>query len=177
MKDRLITERLILRKLQKDDLHSIFVWASDPEVARYLTWNPHPSIEVTRSVLNVWLKDYENSDVYRYGITLKETGELIGMIDVVGYHHDDPVIGYASARKYWNNGYMTEALRALKNELLEKFAVIVIEADVNNIGSNRVIQKNGFELVTTYEKVMKKDGIPAMINSYRYYKKEGQENG
>lgn len=99
------------------------------------------------------------------------------MIDVVGYHHDDPVIGYASARKYWNNGYMTEALRALKNELLEKFAVIVIEADVNNIGSNRVIQKNGFELVTTYEKVMKKDGIPTMINSYRYYKKEGQENG
>lgn len=53
MKDRLITERLILRKLQEDDLQSVFAWASDPEVARYLTWNPHPSMEVTQSVLNV----------------------------------------------------------------------------------------------------------------------------
>lgn len=177
MKDRLITERLILRKLQEDDLQSIFAWASDPEVARYLTWNAHESIEITRSILSIWLQDYENPECYRYGITLKDTGELIGMIDVVGYYHGNPEIGYASARRYWNKGYMSEALGALKNYLLESYDVIVIEAAVENIGSNRVIQKNGFELVTTYERVMKKDGMPMKINSYRYYKKEGQENG
>lgn len=37
------TERLRLRALRSDDVQAIFDgWASDPEVTRYLTWNPPP---------------------------------------------------------------------------------------------------------------------------------------
>ena len=36
------TERLRLRALRADDVQAIYDgWASDPEVTRYLTWNPH----------------------------------------------------------------------------------------------------------------------------------------
>ena len=55
MKNVLNTERLKLRKLQESDLEDIFEWASDPEVTRYVTWNPHESIEVTRTILDLWL--------------------------------------------------------------------------------------------------------------------------
>jgi ribosomal-protein-alanine N-acetyltransferase len=29
-------------------------WASDPEVAKYLSWPPHANIEVTKNVLANW---------------------------------------------------------------------------------------------------------------------------
>ena len=38
------TERLRLRALRSDDVQAIFDgWASDPEVTRYLPWNPPPT--------------------------------------------------------------------------------------------------------------------------------------
>ena len=42
------TKRLLLRKLRKDDAESIFRnWASDSEVAKYVTWNvPTVTIEI-----------------------------------------------------------------------------------------------------------------------------------
>ena len=103
------TERLLLRHIRRDDAQRIYdCWASDPEVTRYLTWQPHASVAVTEAIVARWLADYDKPDTYRYGIELRETGEMIGMIDVVGYHHGNPVIGYCSGRAYWGNGYMTE---------------------------------------------------------------------
>jgi ribosomal-protein-alanine N-acetyltransferase len=46
------TERLILRKLKPDDAADIFAYASDSEVARYTTWQPHASIENSREFIN-----------------------------------------------------------------------------------------------------------------------------
>ena len=131
------TERLLLRKVRREDAQRIFdCWASDPEVTRYLTWQPHASVAMTKAVMDRWLADYDKPDTYRYGIELRETGELIGMIDVVGYHHGNPVIGYCSGRAYWGNGYMTEALKALCAALFEAgYSMIRIEAVRENIGS------------------------------------------
>ena len=168
MQKDLYTERLILRELRESDAEAIFKWASDPEVTRFLTWNPHSSIEVTKTILALWLKDYADENCYRYGIELKDTGDLIGMIDVVGYHHGNPVVGYVLNRDYWNNGYMTEAFNAFKNMLLEKYDTIVIEAAKDNIGSNKVIQKNGFRYVYTETRSTKGEEIE--INGYRYLK-------
>lgn len=114
------TKRLFLRKLRSDDAESIFRnWASDSEVAKYVTWNVHKDINETKAILDMWLAEYDNDNCYRYGIENKADGELIGMIDVVGYHHGNPVIGYCSCRRYWGNGYMTEALGAVMKELAE----------------------------------------------------------
>lgn len=114
------TKRLFLRKLRKDDAESIFRnWASDSEVAKYVTWSAHKDINETKAILDMWLAEYDNDNCYRYGIENKADGELIGMIDVVGYHHENPVIGYCSCRRYWGNGYMTEALGVVMKELAE----------------------------------------------------------
>ena len=52
--------------------------------------------------------------------------------------------------------------------LLEKYDTIVIEAAKDNIGSNKVIQKNGFRYVYTEKRSMK--GEELEINGYRYLK-------
>ena len=140
------TERLKLRRIRRGDAQRIFdFWAGDPEVTKYLTWPPHESVETTKAVIERWMDEYEQPDCYRYGIELKESGELIGMIDVVGYHHGNPVIGYCSGRPAWGRGYMTEALKAVCAMLFDEgYPMIRIEAIKENIGSNRVIQKAGF---------------------------------
>ena len=143
------TERLILRKLRSEDCDRIFsCWANDEEVTRYLTWFPHRSPVETRTVLDRWLEEYNQSDCYRFGIELKESQQLIGMLDVVDYRDGNPEIGYVLGRAYWNQGYMTEAFAAVVQYLFEEgFSCIHIRADERNIGSNAVIRKNGFEFI------------------------------
>ena len=164
------TARLRLRKLRREDTQRIFdCWASDPEVTRYLTWPPHESVEVTAQVMDFWLAEYDKPDCWRYGIELKATEELIGTIDVVGCRDGRPVIGYCSGRAYWGNGYMTEALRALVEELFSAgYESIEIEAVRENIGSNRVIEKAGFR--KTGERTGPQSELKPQIvtvNSYR----------
>ena len=164
------TERLLLRRIRREDAQRIYdCWASDPEVTRYLTWQPHASVAVTEAIVARWLADYDKPDTYRYGIELRETGELIGMIDVVGYHHGNPVIGYCSGRAYWGNGYMTEALKALCAALFEAgYSMIRIEAVRENIGSNRVIQKAGFRFANSREQPMS-ESKPEIVTINSYY--------
>lgn len=163
------TDRLRLRRVCASDAQAIFDnWASDDEVTKYITWNTHKSIEDTERILNIWLKEYENEPCYRYGIERKEDGELMGMIDVVGFRHGNPVIGYCSGRAFWNNGYMTEALRAVIDELFQDgYETIVIEAIRENIGSNRVIEKAGFTFVGSEERPLSRFK-PQVVTLYSY---------
>jgi RimJ/RimL family protein N-acetyltransferase len=67
--DELISERLILRKIVREDVTSIFNnWASDPEVTKFLTWLPHDTIEKTNQIMDFWMKEYEDPKTIRYGI-------------------------------------------------------------------------------------------------------------
>lgn len=165
------TDRLNLRRLREDDVEAVFYgWANDPEVTKYLTWNAHTDIEQTEFIFSVWLPEYDKDTTYRWAIELKDSGELIGMIDVVEYIGENPVIGYCSGKKYWCNGYMTEACKAVIKELFAcGFETIFIEAVNENIGSNRVIEKCGFKYISCETRPiseMKKDTI-VTINKYR----------
>lgn len=167
------TERLLLRYITREDVPAIYEgWANDPEVARYVTWNAHEDISVTENRMDFWLEEYKKPDCCRYGIERLSDGALMGMIDVVGYHHGNPVIGYCSGRKYWGNGYMTEALKAVTEELFsDGYETIRIGAVKENIGSNRVIQKAGFELVGSREDQISEIKPEIMtINSYHLKK-------
>ena len=105
MKVTLETNRLILRPFEISDAEMMFNnWASDEEVTRYMTWNYHESIQTTKMILSNWVDEYQKPERYNFGIVLKETNELIGGIDVVGYLDGIPVIGYVLSKKYWNNG-------------------------------------------------------------------------
>lgn len=140
------TPRLLLRPFKLDDASAMFSnWANDPEVTKYMTWNPHQNEEVTKAIIKMWLKEEGDPKCYRFAITEKGKDEVIGSIDVVDYIDGCPEIGYCLSRKHWNKGYMSEAASSFVAYLFKQgFAKIVIEANVDNIGSNRVIEKVGF---------------------------------
>ena len=141
------TERLLLRKIKETDAEPMFRnRASDPEVTKYMTWNSHENIEVTKTIINYWLEEEKDPKTIRFIITLKNSDEPIGSIDVVRYIDDSPEIGYCLSRKYWNKGLMTEACKAFSKYLFDiGFKKVLIKAMVENIGSNRVIEKCGFK--------------------------------
>lgn len=154
------TERLVLRKVKREDDEAMFRnWASDPEVTKYLTWLPHESLQTTRAIVQAWIKEESDPKTFRYMITIKDSDEPIGSIDVVDYVEGIPEIGYCLSRKYWGKGYMTEACKAFSDYLFDiGFHAIVIEANVNNLASNRVIAKCGF----VFERREKKERCSAL---------------
>ena len=171
MKIILETERLRLRPFRMEDAEAMYKgWASDPKVTRYLTWPVHKDIEETRTVLARWIKEYAKPERRNFAIELKENGELIGGIDVVGYLggvKGTPVIGYNLSRKYWGKGYMTEACRCLISHLFSSGnKEIRIDANVENTASKRVIEKCGGIYQTTEEEYLPLKDETVRIDCY-----------
>lgn len=155
------TKRLVLRKFTKDDAFFVYKnWASDNEVTKYLKWPTHSSIDVTEKLIHQWVKNYENKNFYKWAITLKENiNEPIGDISVNELNEitSTAIIGYVLSKSYWNQGIMTEALKAVINFLFNEVKVKKIDAthDVNNVNSGKVMQKSGMKYIKTIYKASK----------------------
>ena len=70
---RIETQRLILKPITLEDASAVFVWASDPEVNRYMPYPLHKSIEDTRA----WIASI-TPDMLEFGFYRKDNGQLIG---------------------------------------------------------------------------------------------------
>ena len=151
---RIETQRLILRPFTEDDAPAMYRnWASDPEVTKYLTWPTHPSVDVTRHIVQDWVSRYGNPDYYQWAIELRSIGEPIGSIAVVSSRVAEPLsvaeLGYCMGKPWWGLGLMPEAARAVIAYLFDKVGYGCIQArhDVKNEKSGRVMQKAGMSRV------------------------------
>lgn len=143
------TGHLILRQAKIEDAESMFRnWANDPDVTKYLTWQPHGNIEVTKAVLAGWVESYEKDDYYQWMIVLKETGEPIGSLlaSTVG-RANSAHVGYCIGKPWWHRGYMSEALNAVMDYLFDEVGYHRVESlhDPNNPHSGNVMKKCGMK--------------------------------
>ena len=144
MEQKIETERLILRTVTLDDAEAIFKWTSDPDVNKYMIYQLHTDIEITRE----WLKsrDVDGKDEFDLGFVLKETGELIGM---GGIFYKEELnawnLGYNLRKDYWGRGLVPEAIKAIIDYVDAKKGVnaIVGEFAKENTKSRRVMEKLG----------------------------------
>ncbi|MDD6189656.1 MAG: GNAT family N-acetyltransferase [Clostridiales bacterium] len=142
------TKRLILRQFNKYDADAMFRnWESDSKVTEFLRWKTAVDISEAESVLSDWIRGYENLDFYQWAIVLKELGEPIGTISVVGKNEllDIVHIGYCVGSKWWHKGITSEAFLAVIPFFFEEVGVNRIESqhDPNNPNSGKVMQKCG----------------------------------
>lgn len=142
------TERLILRKFKIEDAQNMFEnWASDEMVTRFITWPPHDSVNVTKAIIEEWVKNYQNLDFYQWAIELKEIGEPIGSISVVSINENVEAleIGYCIGRDWWHQGYMSEAFSCIIDFLFNEVGAnrICAKHDTDNPNSGRVMLKCG----------------------------------
>jgi len=146
---KFMTNRLILRPLQLADAESMFLgWATDMDVVRYLSWKPHISVDETKRIISYWMSNYPDPKFYVWGIQLKN-GSLIGTISIHSIHDgfERGEVGYALMKRYWNQGYMTEALQALLTYAFATVGFNRLEAhhSIYNPASGAVLMKTGFQ--------------------------------
>ncbi len=163
----IITERTILRKFKLEDASSFFNnVGDDPEVSKYVVWNRHKNVEVTKKVVMKWIEDYKKDNVYFWAVELKETNEIIGSISCVNVDVKNSTceMGYVYSSRYWNKGYATEILRSVIDYLLnvENFYTIYAKHLSQNPASGRVLEKSGMK----YEGRLKNRMIDKNTNLY-----------
>ena len=136
------TNRLILRPLTTEDAEAAFVWLSDPEVNRYMPYPIYTEVEAARQ----WIAStHGQDDYYLFGFVRKSDGLLIGSGDISPKENGAWGFGYNIRRDCWNQGYTTEAARAMIDFARREFGARDFEAEhaAANVASGRVIEKCG----------------------------------
>jgi RimJ/RimL family protein N-acetyltransferase len=151
------TERLILRDFALSDWDALNVIVSDPAVTRYMhfaSWDE----ETRRQWLARMVHDASNPHPWHdnWAITLRGGGQLIGWL-FIGASREAAEqrtrgCGYALDQRFWGQGYMREALRAVFRHEFTVLGVreIVAEGETENTASARVMQKCGMVHVGTF---------------------------
>lgn len=142
------TNRLILRRFSENDAMQMYTnWASNKNVTKYLMWETHKDLEVSKSIIQEWVNSYENNNFYQWAIELKRDKKVIGSIGVV--EQDDITqmmhVGYCIGEEWWHKGITSEALDGVIKYLFCKTNVNRIESrhDPRNIYSGKVMEKCG----------------------------------
>jgi ribosomal-protein-alanine N-acetyltransferase len=120
-RERVETDRLVLRKPHLQDAEAIFHrFAADPEVVRFVSWPRHQTVEATRTFLE-----------FSTGLSFETPSRA--------------ATGYVFAKEEWGNGYATEALRAI-TQVARDCGVVRLYAlcHVEHGPSWRVLEKCGF---------------------------------
>ena len=107
------TDRLLLRRFTEDDAPLLYELNLDPEVIRY-THDPMTDVEHARKVLNeVILPQYVLYNHGRWAVHLRSNLEFTGWCGLKYLSETNEVdLGYRFMKKFWGNGYATEAALA-----------------------------------------------------------------
>ena len=142
------TNRLILRQVTKDDANSLLKYLSDKEVMKYVGLEPFKSIDDALDEISWYKSIFEKRTGIRWGITLKEQGEVIGscgFLNLVSQHYRSE-IGVELSREHWGKGIASEAFEAVIRYGFEQMNLQRIEALIEppNIQSQKLAEKQGF---------------------------------
>lgn len=144
------TERLTLRRFEIEDAENAYYnWLSDQETTKYLTWQAYGSVEDAEEKLKEWIESYDDTSFYNWAIELNDLEQPIGNISVV--RKDDEIesveLGFCIGSRFWNQGYMTEALTAIVRFFINEVGAARVEArhDVENIYSGKAMLSAGME--------------------------------
>ena len=144
----IVTPRLRLSEYAEADFEGVHAYAQDPETVRFMTWGPNQPEDtrkfIRRAIAQQKIEPREN---YHLVVRLRESDQIIGGC---GIHlrwpaHRGAEIGYCFNRHFWGQGYATETMGALLQFGFEQLNLhrIIARCDPRNIGSARVMQKNG----------------------------------
>lgn len=150
MKEILIGNRIKLCRptYNQETANAIFsiIDRCKAEFTPWLDWSVNHKQEDTLNFLNTVDADWNNNAQFVYAIYLQNT--LIGLISTIdiAWPHKRAEIGYWLDTAYTGNGYMTEAVKLIEEELFYNgFNKIVIHTDVLNIKSAKIPQSLGYQ--------------------------------
>lgn len=147
------TDRLIIREWNETDLEDFFEYAKVDGVGQMAGWNPHTSIQESKTILEMFIKEKKT-----FAIELKENHKVIGSLGLetlslsLSDEYENLVgreIGYVLSKDYWGKGLMPEAVNSVIKFCFEKenYDYLMCSHSVINSQSKRVIEKSGFRFI------------------------------
>ncbi|RDX77047.1 putative N-acetyltransferase p20, partial [Mucuna pruriens] len=139
--------QISLRPISLDDLDDLMLWTTDEKVARYCTWEPYTSKE---DGIN-FIQNIASKSLWFRAICLNN--RAIGCIDLFSCwnkgksRNSSAELGYALGSRYWGKGIATHVVKQVVKAAFSEFPHLErLEAlvDVENVGSQRVLEKAGF---------------------------------
>jgi len=156
------TKKLFLRAITQKDAERINLLVNDIAITSTTLRIPYPSsIEDTNTWIENHRRNCKSGDQAVFGIILKETNELIGVISLdINKSDENAELGYWIGKHYWRNGYCTEAAEAMMNYGFETLGLHKIFAQhmKDNMSSGRVMKKIGMKHEGSLKQHVKKDG-------------------
>ena len=118
------------------------------EIAKYQWPDPFESMDDARNLLQDFLDEMENDETLLFAV-IDADERFIGSVEMHGLSDDCPELGVWIIESEQGKGYAYEALKFLLDYAYEKYGKtdFFYEADVRNVGSNRLLAK----LSTGYE--------------------------
>lgn len=141
----IVSERLKIRMVGKEDFPSLHELKNDPDVIRgegHFFSFPLAKLERIYST-------YFDSTSSRKALVIesKESGKLIGEVSLdIDWVHRFAEIGITIGKQFWGKGFATEALIAVKNHSFKQIGLNRLQAAIlaTNTGSRKAFEKAGF---------------------------------
>ena len=144
----LISERLTLRKLSKNDSAEILQLRSDTEVNKFLDRKPSKTVKDTLNFINSIIEN-ESKQLFYWAITKTGEDKLIGTICLFDFLGDlkKCEIGYELLIEYHGQGIMMEAAKKVIEYATKTLELKTIEALTHkeNQSSTKLLQKLNFK--------------------------------
>lgn len=158
------TKRLFLKKITVEYARDLYdnIY-NNIDYYKFYYSVPFENFEEYKSLIESYTNYYENGNYFRWGIVLKETSKIIGIVQLHSKDtlNDSCKLGYIIAPKYQNNGYMEEAVKKVIQYAFVELPIHRIEAEV--VTSNEKSLKLVKKLNMTYEGIRRE--------SYKYQDK------
>ena len=149
---------ITIRKFTLDDVQSTFAYSSDFENTHLMLMVPHKTIEETETILTKSIQAYEKEDpeYLSFAVCLDDVhiGEAFAYLS-----EKEADIGWLIDKRYWGNGYATEAAKLLVEYIRTRLGRtdIVAYCDARNMASQKVMKNIGMVFAgsngtRTYEK-------------------------
>ena len=146
----LSTKRLLLRQLVTTDDEAIFRIRSSEIVYKYIAKQTQKKIEEAQAFIAKTNKGIAKGQILYWGIILKETKELVGVICIWNFSKDrlSAELGYELYPDYHRRGIMNEAIKRVITFGFESLKLKSIEAFTHkdNEGSIKLLQRHNFNL-------------------------------
>lgn len=143
----LVTNRLNLVEVKQEHLKDIFKLYGDKLVTAFYNVKTFVHEEDGQKYIDWFIGRFKERLGIRWGISLKGGNEIIGTVGFNNFAYNHRAsIGYDLQSKYWNHGYITEALISVIDFGFNKLEINRIEAEVmvGNVISEKVLRKLGF---------------------------------
>ncbi|THV34659.1 GNAT family N-acetyltransferase [Glycomyces buryatensis] len=149
----LTTERMRLRHLRSADLDLLDELNHDPDVMRYIDWQP-PSREALAAEIAELLAVSENHPGHGRFIAEDHNGVFLGWFGLIllADGPSAPSLGYRLRPAHWGRGLASEGGRALVDHAFNSLGAERVTADTMfvNAASRRVMEKCGLRYRRTF---------------------------